>query len=97
MTEGDLARFRFTLVERKVRDPAELVGIRLDDIELAAKVGSKAIDRAPDLGGVFGYEEDRVPRPGAGRRDELGTLIVRQELCNWPLRLLRQHEIRDTG
>src|SRR5688500_8155730 len=97
MTEGDLAGFRVALVEREIRDPAELVGIRLDNVELAPEVGPESVDRAPDFGGVFGHKEDRIPRPGAGRLSELGALVVRQELCDRPFRLLRQHEICDAG
>ena len=38
VAEGHLSGFRIALVERKVGNPAELVGARLDDVELPAKM-----------------------------------------------------------
>ena len=97
VAEGHLAGFRIALVERKVGNPAELVGVRLDDVELAPEMRAQPVHGTADLAGVFGHEKDRVARLRAGRRRQLGPLVVGQELRDRPLRLLRQHEVRHAG
>src|SRR5687768_9548012 len=62
VAESHLTCFGISLVERKISNPAELVRVRLDDVELASQMRAQAVDRTADLTGVFGDEKDRVAR-----------------------------------
>ena len=95
VAEGHLPGLRIALVERKIGNPAELVGVRLDDVELAPKVAAKPIDGTADLAGLLRHEENRVARLGARCCGQLGSFVVGQKLRNRALGLLREHQIRD--
>ena len=60
VAEGDLVGLRIELVERKIGDPAEAVGVRLEQAELARQVAPQPVDRRAS--GSWPAPTRRTPR-----------------------------------
>jgi hypothetical protein len=97
VAERHLSRFGIPLVEGKIGNPAELVGVRFHQIELARQVPAQPVDRCRHFLAGLRNKKDGIAGLRANPRDERRAPIVVQKFGQRALDRLREYEIRDTS